>query len=367
MRLKAVLLLGLISLAHGEETARWRLQYFYDQDRSSFTIADLKFPSPQRGIAVGAVIDRGDVKPMSAITTDGGANWSLVPLKEPGVSLFFLNESLGWLVTTKGLWRTEEAGRSWHKLKAPAGIVRAHFLDAEHGWAVGNRKQVYETKNGGADWAKVAFTEEVKSNPDHTHFAWIEFRDNNVGLIGGWSKPPRRTAQRLPDWIDPDEASRRRAWPQLGIMALTTDGGKTWKHSAASVFGQVTTAKFSSKGWALTLIEFSDAFDWPSEVMFWNGGTTTRVYREKERKVTDIAIAGPLKGSIFLAAVEHFGKLQDLPIPRKVKIIRSEDLSHWTEMEVDYRATASRVILAVAGPNEMWAATDTGMILKLVP
>ena len=70
---------------------------------------------------------------------------------------------------------------------------------------------------------------------------------------------------------------------------------------------------------------------------------------------------------MYLAGTEHFGKLQDLPIPRKVKIIRSDDASHWTEMEVDYRATARRVILATAGPNDLWAATDTGMILKLTP
>jgi hypothetical protein len=91
-----------------------------------------------------------------------------------------------------------------------------------------------------------------------------------------------------------------------------------------------------------------------------------RIYREKERKVTDVAIGGP-KGPIYLGAVEHFGKLQQLPIPRKVIIVRSLDAEHWTEMPVDYRAVARRVILAAAGPNHLWAATDTGMILKWTP
>jgi hypothetical protein len=36
-------------------------------------------------------------------------------------------------------------------------------------------------------------------------------------------------------------------------------------------------------------------------------------------------------------------------------------------MQVDYRAVARRVILATAGPDHVWAATDTGMILKLTP
>jgi hypothetical protein len=34
-------------------------------------------------------------------------------------------------------------------------------------------------------------------------------------------------------------------------------------------------------------------------------------------------------------------------------------------MPVDYRAVARRVILAAASPDDVWIATDTGMILKL--
>jgi len=361
-------LFALVFLAQAEDTARFRLQYFYDQAHSTFVIADLKFPSPRRGIAVGAISEGNHVKPMSALTSDGGAHWSLVPLKEAGESLFFLNDSLGWLVTTKGLWQTEESGRSWRKLKAPAGLEQVHFADANHGWAVGSHKQLYETKNGGGDWDELPVVDSVNSSEQYTHFAWIEFADKNVGMIGGWSKPPRRGETRLPDWIDPETASHRREWPQLGILLDTRDGGKTWTPSTMSLFGQITAAKLSPEGWGIGLIEFSDAFDWPSEVFFldWKSGNQKRVYREKDRKVTDVAIAAPA-GPVYLAATEHFGNLQQLPIPRKVKIIRSGDIDHWAEVPVDYRAVARRVILATAGPNNIWAATDTGMILKLTP
>jgi len=50
-----------------------------------------------------------------------------------------------------------------------------------------------------------------------------------------------------------------------------------------------------------------------------------------------------------------------------VKIIRTNDVDHWSEMPVDYRAVARRVTLATAGADNIWAATDTGMILKLTP
>jgi hypothetical protein len=70
-------------------------------------------------------------------------------------------------------------------------------------------------------------------------------------------------------------------------------------------------------------------------------------------------------GAVFLAGTEQAGSLQSLPVPRKVKILRTGDGQSFHEMAVDYRATARRVRLASAGPEEWWAATDTGMILKL--
>jgi hypothetical protein len=36
-------------------------------------------------------------------------------------------------------------------------------------------------------------------------------------------------------------------------------------------------------------------------------------------------------------------------------------------MEVDYRANAQRAVMAAVDAQNAWVATDTGMILKLVP
>jgi hypothetical protein len=254
-------------------------------------------------------------------------------------------------------------------LKGFSGLTRVHFLDPDHGYAVGTRKQIYETRNGGADWTKLAAVAQIESTLEYTTFSVIEFANKDLGLIAGWSKAPRRfEQQRLPDWVDPESASIRRERPHLAITLETRDGGKTWTPSTASTFGQTTTIRISPAGWSLALIEFTDAFEWPSEVYFTDWKTNRkpmRVHRVKDRKVTDITIAAPT-GPIYMGAVEHFGKLQ-LPIPGKVKILKSQNAVDWTEMQVDYRAVARRVILATAGPDHVWAATDTGMILKLTP
>jgi hypothetical protein len=360
---RVLLLICLLPLARGEDTARWRVQFSHAEtsqdERSEFRIADLKFPSVRRGVAVGAIVSGSSTTPMSAVTADGGEHWSMVPLEEPGRALFFLDDRLGWLVTSKGLWRTDDSGQRWRKIKSPDGITRVHFLSREHGFATANQKRVYETRDSGGSWTALPFTSEVSGNPDHTTFNWIEFVDDRTGLIGGASLPPRKPAAA-------DQPADQRAWPHLSILAETRDGGASWKASAASLFGQITTSRLSPDGWGLGLIEFAGEFEWPSEVMFldWKSGRQKRIYREKQRHVTDVAIGGP-KGPAYLAAVEHTAELTDSGPPRKVIILRSEDALEWNEMPVDAHATARRVVLAVAGQGEIWAATDTGMILKL--
>ena len=91
------LLACLLALPAGAE--RWRVQYLYDEAKSNLVLNDLKFASPQRGVAVGFIEEGRKTRPTALVTADGGAHWALVPTKEVGVSLFFLGESTGWMVT----------------------------------------------------------------------------------------------------------------------------------------------------------------------------------------------------------------------------------------------------------------------------
>ena len=51
--------------------------------------------------------------------------------------------------------------------------------------------------------------------------------------------------------------------------------------------------------------------------------------------------------------------------PGNVKVFKSGDMISWTEMAVDYRAVARRAWLSGAGEEDLWLATDNGMILQL--
>jgi hypothetical protein len=361
---------------------RWTIQYFYDEDRSKLELIDLAFPSADRGIAVGWIqptnSDRSP-KATALVTSDGGAHWALSPLREEPRSLFFLNDSMGWMVTDKGIWITEESGRSWRKVgeqkkanpkvgETPPGglILRVWFLDEQHGFAVGYQKTILETHDGGKSWTAVEEAAKPTGNPAFTAYTNIAF-SGNKGLISGASVPPRR--ETYPRWMDPARASLRRQTPTLTLVLESRDGGATWRSQTTPVFGVVESLHLAGED-GLTVLQFQDTFDWPAEVyhLDLSSGRSQSAFREKNRVVTDSVLFPSLGPGprAFLAAVEPPGRISNLPIPGKVKMLASSDLKEWNEMQVDYRAVATSLVLAGPDPAHVWAATDTGMILKLV-
>ncbi len=345
--------------------AEWRIRFFHDADDSTLAITDLKFPSPRRGVASALLTEGRKLKPVVLLTSDGGANWTTLPVKEAGLSLFFLDDSTGWMVTRGGIWHTLEGGRSWTKLSGLRGAVRVHFRDRMRGWAVGSPKAAWQTGDGGKTWTALAAAAEPPAAAAHSIYNAIEFANDNLGMIVGSNRPPRPDESPLPDWMDPEKARLRRERPTLTLLLDTRDGGQTWKASTSSLFGQVTRLSLGRDLRGLALIEFQYAMEVPSEVfaMDLRTGQSKRVFRDKERAVTDVLLFEG--GPAFLAAVEPPGLLRHLPVPGKLKILQSEDLSRWVEIPVDYRAFARRIVLAAAGKDAVWAATDTGVILKL--
>lgn len=372
-------LFSLPLLAQGLPNQHWALQYFYDEADSRLNITDLVFPTPQRGIAAGWITETDPEvkpKPIALVTNDGGEHWDFVPLKDDPRSLFFLNDSVGWLVGEKAIWKTEESGRSWRKIadqKKPDSklkpktlgslIMRVHFLDEQHGFAVGYQKTVLETHDGGRTWTPVAEAAKPSSNPAFTAYTQIAF-DGPRGLIVGAAIPPRPDSGPFPSWMDPARAYTQRQVPTLTLLLQTHDAGEKWSSETAPLFGIVSSMHISGTA-GLNVFTFPDSFEWPSEVyrMDLTKGGSERVFREKDRRVTSAALfPGPVA---FLAAVEPPGRLNTAPIPGKVKMLSSTDLQTWREMDVDYRAVAQSIVLAGPDPSHVWAATDTGMILRL--
>ncbi len=341
---------------------RWRMQYFHDKDDTTFRIVDLKFPTADQGMVVGVIADRGGASEKRAgfVTADGGQTWSPISLPGKPISLFFLNDRVGWLVSEDHIWKTADLGRTWKGGGGFQGVLAVYFMDENRGWACGTKKSIYETQDGGATWKKTPTADEPQTTRDYTVYSSIAFGDAKHGLIAGWSKPPRR----LPP--GPALDVRPREVPSTGILLDTPDAGATWKVQTVSMFGQITRVRLAPDGRGLGLIEFFDRFQWPSDVfqIKWRTGESVRVFRKEDREVTDFALAPD--GPAYIAAIEPPGTMAHGPVPGKLKILRSDNLTDWTEMEVDYRAVARRAFLAAPDATHAWVATDTGMILKLI-
>jgi len=356
-----------VALAAPLAGQRWETKYFYDEDKSGLVFTDLAFPSAQRGVAVGFITDGKREEPVSLVTSDSGEHWQRLPLAEMPISLFFLNANLGWLATTKGLWRTTDTGRNWVKLaKPPAEILRVWFLDEKNGWAVGARKSVLETHDGAQHWKPVAAAAVPPGDPLYSAYTWIAFANPNTALITGWNIPERRWGNQAPDWMDPEAALLRSDLPHLNYTLNTHDGGKTWSSHAASLFGEMERVRLLPDGRGLGLTVYSQGFHYPSEVyrINWHTGGNVSIYKPQDFAVSDIWLAP--NGAAYLAGTLVRGEMRDV-IPGKVRVVSSTDYIQWKAMDVDYRAEGHRAILAAVNEDNMWIATDMGMILKLAP
>jgi hypothetical protein len=289
------------------------------------------------------------------VTGDGGLHWSQYEVKERPLSLFFLNESLGWMVTDRGLWSTVEGGRAWNKVESRKGILQAWFLDANHGYIAGIKGLVQQTTDGGKTWTKLEASGQA---PDalSLNYGIVSFRGTHGVIIGA-------TDATSPVLSDPKQESQ--ANRKITVLE-TLDGGTKWTYGKIPIDGELGQLRMSD-GLVVTLILYSDPKYPVASAVYATplGSNKGRlIFAERDRAATDIALLNG--GGAVLAAIEPPGNSKQVPIPGKLKILRSGDLKIWQEMEVDYRAVAQRAILSAPDAQHMWVATDTGAILMLM-
>jgi hypothetical protein len=355
---------GLAFLPTLRAAERWKIQYFYDQPGSNFDIRDMACPSVQRCVAAGVITDKNDrQRGAVVVTSDGGQHWSQYEVREQPVSLFFLDETTGWMVTDHGLWSTVESGRTWTKLETRKGILQAYFLDANHGYITGTPSLVDETWDGGKTWTKLPQAANASVSARALTYDSITFIGPH-GIIVGQMDPaaplPKLT---YPAAVPSDLDSRRRHV----IVLETLDGGKKWVTDSIPLEAGLARLRLSKQGFVLALLVFTDAHAALASAVFqapFGQPHSRMIFGERDRAVTDVALLDD--GGAVVVAVEPPGNSPQVPIPGKLKILESRNLKLWQEMDVDYRAVAQTALLAVADAHHIWVATDTGAILGLV-
>lgn len=353
----------------------WRIQHMVDEDETAAVMTDIAFTSAERGIAVLGLNRKGREENQALLTRDGGAKWTPVKLKDFPVSVNMVDESRIFIVGRDALWYSNEGGLTWEKRKLPKvdkaarekGMLvnRVSFADEKLGWAFGGGKTFHVTKDGGLTWAPVAESAALGLKSENTIWMWMTWVSPKAGMLVGHSDSAVKDGSRFPDWMVPERAVRRRLLPATTMVAETFDQGGKWKISVASTFGQVMRIR-SLGNRALSLFHYGDALSFPSEVyaLDLTTGGNKQLFRRKQVFVQD---AVPLSGGgAMVVAVEPPGRLNNSPIPGKIRVFVTPDGLGWSEMKVDYRAVGRRATLARFDDQNIWLCTDEGMILRMV-
>jgi photosystem II stability/assembly factor-like uncharacterized protein len=117
-------------------------------------------------------------------TTDGGRTWKPLVTGAPANIdfIYFADWSNGWMLGEEDkneedgrlLFTTNNGGRSWRHKPLPK-VMSLHFIDNLTGWAVGRDATALKTTNGGEEWTRITGFEGLLGLP-------VESSTGNFGL-----------------------------------------------------------------------------------------------------------------------------------------------------------------------------------------
>jgi photosystem II stability/assembly factor-like uncharacterized protein len=173
-------------------------------------------------------------------STDGGWTWHSRPLGNGGfLAITFVDATHGWMVGNHtslghGAYRTSDGGATWTEMpNVPFGsYYKMQFITPTHGWIAANTV-LFETFDAGDSWSLV--------NTPQPFQARFAFRDAQVGLLGTGNGMFRTTnggsswtqvSNDLPDsirFLDPSTVLVSLPWQfGPGDFLRSTDAGQSW-------------------------------------------------------------------------------------------------------------------------------------------
>ena len=212
--------------------ATWTLQ----AGGTDFELAEVVFTDANNGWAVGKF---GTI----LHTSDGGRTWehqadSSITLNRSLIAVSFVDELTGWAFTERGsfMLATRDGGKTWSRefLSNTSNRSDVFFIDADRGWVSQSQGGVLRTTDGGESW----ILERGGTGPT-IGTTQVFFLNDELGWISGWRSKGQEFefALRLSD----------------GMIARTTDGGRSWERHDTGTGRFVWDVEFISEfeGWAV--------------------------------------------------------------------------------------------------------------------
>lgn len=108
-----------------------------------------------------------------------------------------------------------------------AELTAVTFVDADRGWAVGDRGAIWHTDDGGRNW-------KLQRSGTACRLEAVQFLDGDNGLaVGGWTQPYTHTTH--------------------GVVLRTRDGGRSWQETPGLTLPGLRHVKLIDvrQGWAV--------------------------------------------------------------------------------------------------------------------
>jgi photosystem II stability/assembly factor-like uncharacterized protein len=186
---------------------------------------------------------------------------------------FHGNESV-WILPLLGtdIYYTHKSGSEWTHTSAEfiAPNSRISFVDALHGWIVGDYKgvgQIWQTSDGGSTWKAIGQLRDTHSDWDFTSAVQMKFIDRKFGWIietfSVWrTDDGGRNWKKTTLFSKPEEQGQptggfflnsNKAWVcgTKGRVFITSDGGRTWDIKNVDGFSEFSNIEFINEreGW----------------------------------------------------------------------------------------------------------------------
>jgi photosystem II stability/assembly factor-like uncharacterized protein len=187
-------------------------------------------------------------RPFLVVSSDAGVSWKSVQPRLgdvhraawPYLRVTFVTPVFAYTVPDPAWWGmgafavTRDGGRTWRRLRVPAGTAGIQLTDARHGYAAGSARgrcagAAWRTDDGGASWTRTLCTP--------VPLASVQFLDARRGFAGG-------------------------GWPAVteqapsSVVYATVDGGATWQRRYAD-----TRTGFHGGIYPIVELRFLDALN----------------------------------------------------------------------------------------------------------
>lgn len=254
--------------------AGWVVKQKRDPDIRDYM--SIVFTGERTGWAAGSAVFEDFENPgFIGYTNDGGVTWERAELRLEAdlTAINFLDANHGWAVGQKGIIANTTNGKDWELQVSKVGntLTDIYFVNKDIGFAVGQDETIISTRTGGRQW-KILDGGKIGGNvgDDETSmFNAVQFLDEEIGYVAGVRVFPATKTQKsvimktddgAQTWISQEtgqediledifflNATVGWAVGENGLVLQTNNGGETWQKQESGTEETLRSVQFADE------------------------------------------------------------------------------------------------------------------------